>query len=174
MGELIWSRVTGRTTQVFWTKPSEKLSKTLYSPSLEKTTPPAMKSVCLVLILAVTVSLGNALQCHVCNSNDDLTPDCNKYNDDGSFAGNYQTPCAEGETYCRKIYQMIRDEESVIRTCGKEEDTKDRDCYTTVLEEYNTEVCSCQEDLCNSATSVSAASVAASVLTAALAHLFGK
>ena len=68
----------------------------------------------------------------------------------------------------------VRDEESVIRTCGKEEDTKDRDCYTTVLEEYNTEVCSCKEDLCNSATSVSAASVAASVLTAALAHLFGK
>ena len=62
----------------------------------------------------------------------------------------------------------------MIRTCGKEEDTKDRDCYTTVLEEYNTEVCSCKEDLCNSATSVSAASVAASVLTAALAHLFGK
>ena len=40
----------------------------------------------------------------------------------------------------------------MIRGCGYEADPKDRDCYTTVLEEYNTEVCACKEDGCNSAT----------------------
>ena len=38
------------------------------------------------------------------NSNDN--PDCNEYDADGMFAGNYQRPCAEGKTYWRKIYQM--------------------------------------------------------------------
>lgn len=27
-----------------------------------------------------------------------------------------------------------------------------RDCYSTVLEEYNTDVCACKGELCNSAT----------------------
>merc|ERR1712142_1218532 len=118
----IWSRVTGRTTQVFWTKPSRKVVKNpIQSIPGKDHPPPAMKSVCLVLILAVTVSLGNALRCYVCNSHVD--EDCNKYDDDGSFAGATIEKCADDEKYCRKIYQMIRDEESVIRTCGKEEDT---------------------------------------------------
>ena len=39
------------------------------------------------------------------NSHDNF--DCNKYDADGTFAGNYLRPCAEGETYCRKIYQMV-------------------------------------------------------------------
>ena len=45
-------------------------------------------------------------------------------------------------------------EASVIRTCGKSVTEKYpvNECYTTVLEEYNTEVCSCSEDGCNSAS----------------------
>ena len=40
------------------------------------------------------------------NSNDNS--DCNEYEADGTFAGNYQRPCAEGKTYWRTIYQMIK------------------------------------------------------------------
>ena len=49
-------------------------------------------------------------------------------------------------------FVLVRGDERVIRGCGYEEDPKGRDCYTTVLEEYNTEVCMCNEDGCNSAT----------------------
>ena len=38
------------------------------------------------------------------------------------------------------------DEKDVNETC------MNRECYTTVLEEYNTEVCSCDGDGCNSAS----------------------
>ena len=47
---------------------------------------------------------------------------------------------------------LVRGDVRIIRGCGYEEDPKGRDCYTTVLEEYNTEVCACKEDGCNSAT----------------------
>lgn len=47
---------------------------------------------------------------------------------------------------------LVRGDERVIRGCGYEVDPRGRDCYTTVLEEYNTEVCACKEDGCNSAT----------------------
>merc|ERR1712203_434626 len=73
-------------------------------------------------------------------------------------------PADDGKEYfCRKIYQNVRGDERIIRGCGYEEDPKGRDCYTTVLEEYNTEVCACKEDGCNSATgfSLSAALVSA-------------
>ena len=61
-----------------------------------------------------------------------------------------------------------------MRTCGWEEDPKGNECYTTVLEEYNTEVCSCSENECNSADSVSSMSLATAIVTAALAHLYGR
>jgi len=69
-------------------------------------------------------------------------------------------------TMCRKIYQYVRDEERVIRSCGYEEDKDpERECYMTVLEEYNTYVCRCREDGCNAATpiSISIASVMAAI-----------
>lgn len=50
------------------------------------------------------------------------------------------------------ISVLVRGDERIIRGCGYEEDPKGRDCYTTVLEEYNTEVCACKDDGCNSAT----------------------
>ena len=48
---------------------------------------------------------------------------------------------------------LVRGDVRVIRGCGyiKDEKWEERDCYTTVLEEYNTEVCSCYDDGCNSA-----------------------
>merc|ERR1712183_177395 len=83
-----------------------------------------MKPVCLFLILAVTFNLGNALKCHQCNSNTEGEEGCNKYGDDGAWegeGGQWLKKCdASEDQSCRKIYQMIRDKESVIRTCGTE------------------------------------------------------
>merc|ERR1712110_167645 len=167
MGELIWCSVTGR-TQVFQNHPE--------SNHPDKITSTVMKPVCLFVILAVTFNLGSALQCYVFNSHSDLG--CNSYGEDGLFKGDdklVQT-CGAGEDQsCRKIYQMIRDEESVVRTCGSTVPEEGRECYTTVLEEYNTLVCSCTGSKCNSATThgYSVATLATALLTAALAF-FGK
>jgi len=79
-------------------------------------------------------------------------------------------------TLCRKIYQNVRGDERVIRTCGWVEDPKGRECYTTVLEEYNTEVCSCDPkktfDGCNGATgySISLLATLSAVVLAYLIH----
>merc|ERR1712045_365721 len=54
-----------------------------------------------------------------------------------------ECPADGKEYFCRKIYQNVRGDERIIRGCGYEADPKGRDCYTTVLEEYNTEVCAC-------------------------------
>jgi hypothetical protein len=45
----------------------------------------------------------------------------------------------------------VRGDERVIRSCGWEKHEKG-DCYSTVLEEYNTYVCACYEEGCNSAS----------------------
>merc|ERR1711983_62725 len=165
MGELICGCVTFRSHDI---SSSVKYQKSFPTNN-------TMKPVSIILVLAVTVSLGNALDCHVCSSQVD--PDCNKYDDEGNFLSGdkFLKTCDGGkDKYCRKIYQMIRDEESVVRSCGWEEHPQGYECYTTVLEEYNTEVCSCSEDGCNSADSVSSMSLATAVLTAALAHLYGR
>ena len=86
-------------------------------------------------------------------------------------------------TLCRKVYQngksnaigkkiiwwknfvflnylifLVRGDERVIRSCGYEEkyssDGEKRECYNTVLEEYNTYVCTCEGDGCNGSASI--------------------
>ena len=50
---------------------------------------------------------------------------------------------------------LVRGDTRVIRGCGYETEgdkKTDSNCYTTVLEEYNTEVCACNTDGCNSAS----------------------
>jgi len=74
------------------------------------------------------------------------------------------------EHFCRKIYQNVRGDERVIRSCGWVKDDRERDCYSTVLEEYNTDVCACKTDGCNSATT-SSISVIAVLSTMALGYL---
>jgi len=61
-------------------------------------------------------------------------------------------------TMCRKIYQDVRGDVRVIRGCAWEEykrvgaeKSKKVDCYKTVMEEYNTYVCTCTDDYCNGA-----------------------
>jgi len=115
-----------------------------------------------LLLALATLSYG--MKCQVCNSHDDET--CAD-----PYTGSHLKDCAEGE-FCRKIYQNIRGEKSYIRSCGSEvtEKYKLGDCYTTVLEEYNTEVCTCNnEEGCNGSTSVSPASIFSMTLMAAVA-----
>merc|ERR1712241_358176 len=107
------------------------------------------------LVLLCLVDTGSSIKCHQCNSYDNFhcgdpfyfedTPDEQK-------TQKFLAEChADGKEYfCRKIYQNVRGDERIIRGCGYEADPKGRDCYTTVLEEYNTEVCACCADCCGS------------------------
>jgi len=121
----------------------------------------------LVLCLVET---GSSIQCHQCNSYDSYHCADPFYYEDSpdtpktlEFLKDCPADTADKTYFCRKIYQNVRGDVRIIRGCGYEEDPKGRDCYTTVLEEYNTEVCACKEDGCNSATgfSLSAALVSA-------------
>merc|ERR1712241_298066 len=76
-----------------------------------------------------------------------------------------ECPADGKEYFCRKIYQNVRGDERIIRGCGYEADPKGRDCYTTVLEEYNTEVCACCADCCGSGLPASLDHAAISTLT---------
>jgi len=74
--------------------------------------------------------------------------------------------------FCRKITQTVRGDTRVIRSCGWIQDEKNRECYTTVLEEYNTLVCACEGKGCNGATgfSVSMFATLSAVVLAYLLH----
>merc|ERR1712156_1252762 len=128
----------------------------------------------LILLLVVALSFGDALKCHQCNSHDNEKCGDPFVDDEGNvLTDEFLLPCADANaTLCRKIYQYIRGEESIIRTCGKEE--QKYDCYTTVLEEYNSEVCACDnEDGCNGSSALSVSFVSI-ILTALGAYLVGK
>jgi len=109
-----------------------------------------------VLLLFCLIHAGSSLSCFQCNSfNNDTCGD--PFFGDGNDLKrakeqSFLKECPTDTRYfCRKIYQNVRGEERVIRNCGSERDEKDRDCYTTVLEEYNTKVCQCDnDDGCNS------------------------
>merc|ERR1712222_292906 len=102
----------------------------------------------LVLCLVET---GSSIKCHQCNSYDSYHCADPFYYEDSpdtpktlEFLQDCPADTADKTYFCRKIYQNVRGDERV-------------------LEEYNTEVCACKEDGCNSATgfSLSAALVSA-------------
>jgi len=123
---------------------------------------------------------GSSIDCYQCNSYEN--PHCADpffYPDDPKKTPKDPealSPCpadtAEVTHFCRKIYQNVRGDERVIRSCGTIKDDRDRDCYTTVLEEYNTLVCQCETDGCNSGNmyKVSTFAVLSAVLLAYLIH----
>jgi len=131
-----------------------------------------------LLFIATLIDSGSSLQCYVCNSYEDALCADPFFHDD--VAGEKQPKSGDdfvqqcpddGKQYfCRKIYQNVRGDERVIRSCGWIEDERDRECYSTVLEEYNTDVCACKGELCNSATAKSI-SVIAVLSTMALGYL---
>jgi len=146
----------------------------------------------LTLTLAMLVAYTNAadpvdpdaLECHVCNGmhQNQCNDPFGHYAETGdlrapdTFVKKCEDPAVRKEsgipegvkaTMCRKIYQDVRGDVRVIRSCAWEENPKKDDprnsCYKTVMEEYNTYVCTCDnESLCNGAslTQVSALSFA--------------
>jgi len=102
----------------------------------------------LGLILLALVPSGNAvIKCHVCNSKSDGEcgdPFFHEDNPDTPKTSKFVQECASDATFCRKITQTVRDDSRVIRSCGTEEHEEGRECYSTVLEEYNTYVCACK------------------------------
>merc|ERR1711887_182967 len=134
-----------------------------------------------LLLLATIIDSGSGLNCYQCNSYEDaLCADpFFHYDENGEEAGpksgnDFLKACpadtADKEHFCRKIYQNVRGDERVIRSCGWIKDERERECYSTVLEGYNTDVCACKEDGCNSATT-SSISVIAVLSTMALGYL---
>jgi len=144
-----------------------------------------------VLVFALSVFLvfdfGEGLSCNICNGYEESKCDdpFGTFADSGDlieheeFKMDCTTPEAKlkqgipedapAATMCRKIYQDVRGDVRVIRGCAWEEykrigaeTSKKVDCYKTVMEEYNTYVCTCIGENCNGAktTQVSALLIA--------------
>ena len=66
----------------------------------------------------------------------------------------------------------VRGDVRIIRSCGYEEYKGQKDiCYNTVLEEYNTYVCTCEGEGCNGSQAVHVSMVSV-LLAAILAAVF--
>merc|ERR1712142_453384 len=132
-------------------------------------------------VLGLMLTTGNALQCHQCSSVDFTKCGDPFYYDEVDLHGKkipktteFLKDCPDdGKTYtlCRKMYQNVRGEERVTRTCGYEFKKEENECYPTVLEEYNTYVCSCPTDGCNGANAVITST---SIFTIGLAYFATK
>jgi len=133
-----------------------------------------------LLVLFCLIETGSTIKCHQCNSyKDQHCDDPFHHPDDPDKKPKVDTflaECPENmvDPFCRKIYQNVRGDERIIRSCAQvPDDRQDRTCYTTVLEEYNTIVCDCSnEDGCNSGNTfkVSSLAVLSAVLLAYLIH----
>jgi len=138
-----------------------------------------------VFLVLTFIESGDSLKCYQCNSyvdancadpffyaeEADKKPE-DRVMKDPSMLTDCPEDTAERTHFCRKIAQTVRDDDRVIRSCGWIPDDKGRDCYTTVLEEYNTLVCACKEEGCNGANgfSVSMFATLSALLLAYLIH----
>jgi len=141
------------------------------------------------LSMFLAFDLGEGIKCHVCNGHteSECKDPYGAANEDGSLIApsKFEKDCSDASvqqelgyklpedvaapTMCRKIYQDVRGDVRIIRSCaweeytriGEDESKKDA-CYKTVMEEYNTYVCTCEGELCNGAkvTQVSALLIA--------------
>merc|ERR1712020_180549 len=104
----------------------------------------------LTFVILTWVSSGDALKCNQCTSHEHTQCGDPFYYEDElgnkTYKTQFQKECPKDDgngneyTLCRKIYQVVRG--------------NDRECYTTVLEEYNTYVCTCKGDNCNGSNSL--------------------
>jgi len=117
-----------------------------------------MKQVFFTLLTVCLFGAGLAIKCHQCDSNKDKNCENLVLKEavgerPAVLREDYAKECPARATYCRKIDQNIQGEYSVIRQCGYDDTNEKRDaksCYSTILQEYNTNVCQCDTDLCNS------------------------
>lgn len=131
-----------------------------------------------VLSIFLVVDLGAGLQCHQCNGNTDKKCNDPFETSPGVAPATFLKDCEENKhTLCRKIYQDVRGEVSVIRSCAWEEYERDgeiKDCYKTVMEEYNTYSCTCNTDGCNGAQNIQISSLIMIVLPIVALGLFNQ
>lgn len=110
-----------------------------------------------------------AIQCYVCNSAEDSS--CA---DEYSPKQAHKQECTNGETFCRKTIQYVRDETTVIRQCAKELYKPDYEgCYKTAGKSTQ-KVCTCKAVNgmpCNTAV-VAKSSFGALCLSVVIAKMF--
>lgn len=99
----------------------------------------------VTILFVLTLNPTDALSCYQCSTVTD--PDCA----DPIKTNMMATTCPQDKEYtiCRRIHQEVRGNVTVIRNCGWIEN--ENECYTTRLDEFNTLVCQCKEDMCNNA-----------------------
>jgi len=127
-----------------------------------------------------TPEKGTDLKCYQCSSYTDaqcadpFLEDSQGVNKAVKQNETFLKECDDKATMCRKIYQNVRGDERIIRSCGWElyKGKKEPLCYKTVLEEYNTYVCQCFGNGCNGSSmlSVSVMAMLSAVFLAALVH----
>jgi len=140
----------------------------------------------MTLVVSIFLAVGaegqdrisdDPLKCHVCNGHTEAQ--CNDpfftTNEDGEkviHSGFLQT-CPAESTMCRKIYQDVRGDIKMFRSCATVEykDKGKNACYKTVMEEYNTYVCTCDENGCNGAEKIQMPSMFMIVMSVVLMAL---
>ena len=114
---------------------------------------------CLLILALALFHTGEAIDCYQCNSYTDAGCD---HPFDVEAAEQFLKPCLPEEDgkdyYCRKIRQKIRGDVQIIRSCGHEVYVnlagETKDSYTTVSQEYNTDVTTCKVNKCNGSTQI--------------------
>lgn len=141
----------------------------------------------MTLVVSIFLAVGTQAQdrvsdkrikCHVCNGH--TQAQCNDpffaLNDDGEkvITDGFLDTCPQESTMCRKIYQDVRGDIKMFRSCASVEykDKGKNACYKTVMEEYNTYVCTCDEDGCNGAEKIHMPSILMIVLSVLFLALF--
>lgn len=124
-------------------------------------------------------------KCHQCNGHTDA--ECadpfgsvDQTSGDLVVSDKFLKDCPEKATMCRKIYQDVRGVVRVIRSCAWEKYTRDGEeksdtCYKTVMEEYNTYVCTCTDkDGCNGAENIHVSALLIAILPIITLGLFNQ
>jgi len=118
------------------------------------------------------------LKCHQCSTYTQSQCDDPFFeNSQGEAKDNseFLQVCKEPEAkFCRKIWQNVRGDVRIIRSCAWEVNKENNtdNCYKTVLEEYNTLVCQCFGSGCNTSSmlSMSVTAILSAVVLAVLLH----
>merc|ERR1712142_628758 len=130
-----------------------------------------------LLLLFCLIHASSPLQCFVCDLYDDAYCGDPFYHEDDYEYKRPKDPSLLKHCppdidwpFCKKMDQYNSGDERVIRSCGSVGNEREHDCYTTVLEGYNTKVCEFYDDGCNSGNmfQVSTLAIVSAILMAFL------